>query len=236
MRGAPLNLDHLRVLQLGLHLHRPAGLDHYRPTPRKIWPWLLGAAVALAVVGIATHRLRTPDPRRRMRALMEADAHDSFRRWVQSVFLVITRDCDYAYLGRAEGRAMLQDWWDIHGPRTHAQTLRSLAEASRPDNAWDLVRYILVARMGVAAGYMSSDESWEAIRPIASRLQRAYSDWRPMAQAYLLARRQWRGLALDGSEDDEEMRIIVDNIAQLHDSRWRALPFRADLELEHGRG
>ena len=211
-----------------------AVLFRRRAPTRSTWPWLMGAAVAV-LVGYAIVRLRTPDRQRHMRGRMDDDASDPFKRWVQSVFLVVTGDCDYAHLERAEGRAMLRDWWEIHGPNTFAETLRSLANAGRPDNAWDLVRFIVLARMGVSAGYFGDDESWQAILPAASRLQHAYADWRPMAQAYLAARRQWRGLALDGSEDDDEMAGIVDNIARLHGSRWRALPFRADLELGHGR-
>lgn len=243
MHRMPIDLDTLRDRGLGpvldAHRSRRAAaslLVRRRPLPRSTWPWLVGAAVAVVLVGIALHRLRTPDPQRHMRALMDGDASDPFKRWVQSVFLIVTGDCDYAYLGRAEGRAMLQEWWQIHGARTHADTLRALADPGRPDNAWDLVRFMVLARMGVAAGYIGDDESWHAIRPIASRLQHAYGDWRPMAQAYLAARRQWRGFALDGSEDDDEMEKIVDNISRLHDSRWRALPFRVDLELDHGRG
>lgn len=204
--------------------------------PRSLWPWVMGAAVAAVVVGIAVHRLRTPDPRRRQLSLMESDAQDPYKRWVQSVFLIVTGDCDYAHLGRAEARGMLRDWWEIHGPRAHADTMGSLARANRPDNAWDLVRFIVLARLGVAADYVDDEESWDMIRPVAHRLQHAYGNWRPMAQAYLAARRQWRGLALDGSEDDEEMTRIAANIDRLHDSRWQSLPFRTDLELDHGRG
>jgi hypothetical protein len=204
--------------------------------PRSLWPWFVGAAVAAVLVGIAIHRFRTPDTRRRRLALMEHDAIDPYKRWVQSVFLIVSGDCDYAHLGRAEGRAMLRDWWEIHGPRTLDDIMGKLAAADRPDNAWDLVRFIVLARLGVAAEYLDDAESWDVIRPIASRLQAAYPSWRSMAQAYLAARRQWRGFALDGSEDDDEMDVIVSNVAQLHDSRWQSIPFRTDLELDHGRG
>jgi hypothetical protein len=235
----PTDLHHLLDRRRGLifdpHLSTRA-LAPLSRKPRSLWPWAMGVALGAVLVGIAIHRLRAPDTRRRRLALMESDASDPYKRWVQSVFLIVSGDCDYAHLDRGEGRSLLRDWWEIHGPRTHVETMRTLADAGRPDNAWDLVRFVVLARLGVAADYMSDEESWELIRPIAHRLQHAYANWRPMAQAYLAARRQWRGLPLDGSEDDEEMEVIVANIARLHDSRWQSLPFRTDLELDHGRG
>jgi hypothetical protein len=236
MYGMLTDFPELRVKQLEPRLpSRMLAPLAARPS-RSIWPWLLGAAVTAVLVGVAVHRMRRPDPRRRRLSSMESDASDPYKNWVQSVFLIVTGDCDYAHLDRGEARALLQEWWEIHGPRTHAETMRALADADRPDNAWDLVRYIVLARLGVAAQYMSDEESWEAIRPIAHRLQHAYSNWRPMAQAYVAARRQWRGLALDGSEDDEQMQNIISNIGRLADTRWQSLAFRSDLELDHGRG
>lgn len=195
-------------------------------------PWSRAAVVllALAVVFGVLRRFRAPDPRRLMRERLEEDAAHPLKRWVQSVFLLITRDCDYAYLRRSEARQMLDDWWDIRGEIEFRRTLDGLRSTDRPDNAWDLVRYILVARLGVGAGYWTDPESWDALRPIARRLQRAYPGWSAMAQAYVHARRQWRGLALDGSEDDEMMHWILENAARLRDERWRVIPFDADLD------
>ena len=162
-------------------------------------------------------------------ALRRDSAADPMRSWVQAAFMLVTRDCDYAYLGEAEARKMLRDWWDVHGPREHRAALAKLENSGRPDNAWDLVRFILVARMGVGAGYLDADESWERIRPIASRLQRSYSGWNELGQSYVQARRQWRRFPLDGSEDDDEMRRIVDNIAGLRHGLWTRIDYATPL-------
>jgi hypothetical protein len=129
----------------------------------------------------------------------------------------------------------LRDWWDVHGPTDHAKALRELATADRPDNAWDLVRFMVVSRLGVGADYLTPDESWHCIRPVACRLQAAYSGWKSMAQAYLLARRQWRGFVLDGSEDDDDMRRIIDNIVVLGDNLWMQVEFDLDLSTTEER-
>lgn len=193
------------------------------------WPIVVGTLVTATAVGIGIHRLRSPDPDRLLRERMAADARDPYKRWVQAAFMMVTGECDYGYLPRAEARRMLETWWDVHGPGDHARVLAELASSGRPDNAWDLVRFILVTRMGVGAGWIDDEESWERIRPICIRLQQAYTSWRAMAQAYLQARRQWRELALDGSEDDDEMRRIRDNISRLDDTVWQNVEFRMPL-------
>jgi len=195
---------------------------------------VLGVVLAVLVLLWVIGRLRAPDPDRVMRERLEADARDPFKRWVQSAFLIVTGNCDYGHLDRGEAIRILTRWWEVHGPVEHRRTLDSLADPGRPDNAWDLVRFVLVARLGVAAGYLDDARSWAEIRPIAARLQRAYPDWSAMAQAYVLARRQARGLAADGTEDDGAMAAIRDNIAHLHDSRWRELSFRTELGDANG--
>jgi hypothetical protein len=194
-------------------------------------PWMIVLLATLGVLAVvwAIARLRAPDPERVMRERLESDARDPFKRWVQSVFLIVTGNCDYAHLPRGEALRILMRWWEIHGPVEHGRALQSLAESGRPDNAWDLVRFVLVARLGVAVGWIDDARSWQEIGPIARRLQRAYPDWSAMAQGYVLARRQERGLAPDGTEDDGAMDAIRDNIAHLRDGRWRELPFTSEL-------
>ena len=195
-----------------------------------LWRWVLFGIGVVLLLALLLHRLGVPNGRRLMRHRMEEDATDPYKRWVQSVFMMVTGPCDYAYLGEGEVRRMLRHWWSVHGPHEHADALRQLAHNGRPDNAWDLVRFILVARMGVGAGYWRDEECWEAIRPIARRLVRTYRSWSEMAQAYVQARRQWRRLPLDGSLDDPEMRAIVENIADLRHDRWEHDPFRPGPE------
>ncbi len=190
---------------------------------------LLAIAVLLALLWLR-RRLARVDPHELMTQRLHRDGEDLYKRWVQNAFLVVTGNCDFAHLPRAEAIRMLSAWWEVHGPAEHARNLAGLADAGRPDNAWDLLRFMLLARIGVAAGYLDDLSAWAHIRPIALRLQRAYPDWPSMAQAYLLARRQARGLAADGTEDDPSTQAIRDNIAHLHGTRWREMPYRLRLE------
>jgi hypothetical protein len=202
------------------------------------WPLVLAASLG-AATGVWLWARRRPAPDVRLRA----DAAVPYRCWVQNVFLLVTGDCDYAHLPGAEARRMLAHWWDVYGPLELHRTLQGLrrghgdgheAAASEPagrDHAWPLVRYILVSRLGVAAGMLADDVSWAEILPVARRLQAAYPGWRAMAQAYVQARRQWRELPLDGSGDDDGMKNILDNLARLDDTRWKELDYTAELQL-----
>jgi hypothetical protein len=193
------------------------------------WQWLLiGAAILLLLTWFTSRRRRGPRQRKETRA--ELDARDPLRRWCHAGACLVSRDCDYGHLPRGDARRMLQRWWHVHGPRELHQVLRSLGNSPNPDNAWELLRFILVARLGAAAEMIDDDDSWSMIAPIATRLQDAYLDWSAMAQAYVRARRQWQELALDGSQDDDTMRWISENLQSLRAGTWTQVPW--DLELE----
>ena len=188
------------------------------------WPWIL-AGVALVVTFGLLLRRRNPAP-----TLAETDARDPLRRWCQTAMRLVTRDCDYGHLPRGEARRILQRWWNVHGVKELHTTLRDLGGSPNPDNAWELLRFIIVARLGAAAEMIQDDDAWTMIAPIAARLQDAYDNWTGMAQAYVTARRQWQGVALDGSEDDHTMRWITDNLQSLRAGSWTEVPWDLDLE------
>lgn len=190
------------------------------------WYWVLAAAVAVALLARLSRRRRPTTEASRA----EVDARHPVRRWCRAAVELVSRDCDYGHLPRGEARRMLQRWWHVHGQRDLHHTLRELGDSPNPDNAWELLRFILVARLGSAAEMIEDDDAWSMIEPIAQRLQDAYDDWDAMAQAYITARRQWQGIALDGSQDDDTMRWITDNHQSLRAGTWTQLDWHLDLE------
>lgn len=190
------------------------------------WPWVLAATVALLVVAWMWRR----HSRRAQPSPEQSDAHDPIRRWCQAAMKLVTRDRDYGHLDRGEARRMLQRWWHVHGTRELHDTLADLGSSPNPDNAWELVRFMIVARLGAAAEMIEDDVAWTMVAPIAARLQEAYDGWIAMGHAYVTARRQWQGVALDGSEDDDTMTWITDNLQSLRAGAWTEIPW--DLELE----
>ncbi len=198
------------------------------------WGVLLLVAAALGFVGWRWGRARRTH---RMHGLERTErdqrhARDPLRRWCDAACRLVTRNDDYGHLGRGEARRMLQRWWHVHGARELHDTLHQLGDSPNPDNAWELLRFMLVARLGAAAQMFDDDESWDAIRPVARRLQHAYEGWTAMAQAYVTARRQWQDMPLDGSGDDDMMQWITENLQMLRAGTWSELPWDLELDTE----
>jgi len=57
--------------------------------------------------------------------------------------------------------------------------------------AWDYGRYISLCRWGYVSGYISEQEAWEHIMPVARFLQASYSSWDEYADDYLRGREFW---------------------------------------------
>jgi hypothetical protein len=195
---------------------------------RRILRWSGIGLVVTLVLSWVLGRRRAKHARRRF----EADAADPFRRWVQAVFGIVSGEADHADLGPSPARAILARWWHVHGPRELDAVLEELADRSVPDHAWNLVRHIVVTRLGVGAGWLDRDDAWDAVRPTVRRLQRAYDGWPALAHAYVVARRTAQGLAADGSEDDDGMRAILTHISRLRDGPWSRVAFHHRFETQ----
>lgn len=191
---------------------------------------LVGLAGALLVlVGATVGAIRGYVRASRRARRFAADRRIPLRRWCQAACMLVTRDCDFGHLSRGTARRMLQRWWHVHGERELEDALEALLTPVHEDHAWELLRYMLLARLGAAAGMIDPDISWARVRPVARRLQRAYDSWGEMGRAYVRARRRWRQLAPDGTEDDEMMIWVTDNLRMLEAGTWAELPFALDL-------
>jgi len=64
--------------------------------------------------------------------------------------------------------------------------------------AWDYGRTTIIARYGVAAGYLEEDEAWEYLKTAADRAASTYNDWREYTAAHILG----RAIAFGNPSDD----------------------------------
>ena len=53
---------------------------------------------------------------------------------------------------------------------------------------FDLCRYVAVCRWGCLCGYLTEDEAWDKIMPVAAKLQATFSSWKELGQNYLIGR------------------------------------------------
>jgi hypothetical protein len=56
---------------------------------------------------------------------------------------------------------------------------------------WDYCRYVSLCRWGYQCGYITEDEAWDLIMPVAKKLQATFSSWEELGANYLLGREFW---------------------------------------------
>lgn len=160
---------------------------------------------------------------------MERDWDDPLRRWTRCVFSIVTRNYDYAYRP-AWTRSVVEDSWGFEERSELYATLEELDDDR--DQAWNLVRYCLVARMGVGCGLIDNDVSWGLIRPVANRLQANYDSFADIAESYVEGRRAWRKQAADDAEDvnaEDEFQEIDRTVQILKRELWPRVRYDEDL-------
>ena len=92
---------------------------------------------------------------------------------------------------------------------------------------WDYARYVSLCRWGYLVGYLSEEEAWARIMPVARRLQRAFTSWRELGENYLIGRQFW-----SLSETRESGRLTEEAYRKLLEdpkSPWTRLPWDTSL-------
>lgn len=95
---------------------------------------------------------------------------------------------------------------------------------------WDFSRYVSLCRWGFRAGYLTEEEAWRKIMPVARMLQATFDSWEELAYNYRLGRIFW-------SSNREETDIIkaLDHLRKAYYSPWAGLPWKANLLPEQQR-
>ncbi len=56
---------------------------------------------------------------------------------------------------------------------------------------WDYARYINLCRMAYVVGYITEEEAWQMIMPIAEMLQKTFDSWEDLGKNYIIGRKFW---------------------------------------------
>lgn len=56
---------------------------------------------------------------------------------------------------------------------------------------WDYARYVSLCGWGYVIGYITEDEAWEMIMPVARMLQATFDSWEDLGWNYVVGRRFW---------------------------------------------
>ena len=115
-----------------------------------------------------------------------------------------------------------------NGPRVHVVSVYCLHPVGKalPISAWDFGRYISVCRMGYMAGWLTEDEAWARIMPVARMLQASFSSWSDYAFDYVMGREFWQPEQLGMMYD---VREVVRQLQRPDGGLWSAVPFGSPL-------
>lgn len=93
--------------------------------------------------------------------------------------------------------------------------------------AWDLCRYINNCRAGYTAKYLSEQEAWELIMPVAKQLQETYMSFEELSENYILGWSFWQG----GKLPDKSERIaeVAQWLVTDTKSPWKQLSWDTPL-------
>ncbi|HEV2687619.1 MAG TPA: DUF1266 domain-containing protein, partial [Bryobacteraceae bacterium] len=79
--------------------------------------------------------------------------------------------------GIARDQRILIDYWRVRSRADLLDQVESLRQGrkSKLTAGWDYPRAIMLARWGYTVGYLTEDEAWSFIWPLAQRLQQTFS-------------------------------------------------------------
>lgn len=95
---------------------------------------------------------------------------------------------------------------------------------------WDYGRYICLCRWGYMAGYVSEEEAWKRIMPVARELQRKFDSWEDLGRNYLIGRQFWshKNTLRSGYLFEDSYQRLID----MPSSPWNKYVWDMDLQDE----
>lgn len=93
---------------------------------------------------------------------------------------------------------------------------------------WDYVRFLSLCRWGYYCRYITDDEAWDLMMPVAGLIQRTFVSWEDLGANYLIGRQFWslEQTVKGGKKYEEANRRLLDDPS----SPWNQIPWGASLE------
>lgn len=157
----------------------------------------------------------------------KSSGRSPLERWARGAYGLLTGGQDFGELGEQEARGLLESPWGVENAAQLRATIERLEDGDSDELAWDLIRVILLARLGAAAGYLEPATSWEAVRRVGARLQAGYPDWEELGRAYARGRSAW--LSGRGIEEPSDHALVDRNMDVLSRRIWPRVEYRVPL-------
>ena len=97
---------------------------------------------------------------------------------------------------------------------------------------WDYCRYIMLCRCGYQVGFLSEDEAWGRIMPMARAIQAAFPSWSELGEDYLVGREFWS--IAETKKSGQYFRELEAWLVREPGSPWNQLAWRMDLGASAG--
>ena len=97
---------------------------------------------------------------------------------------------------------------------------------------WDYERYVTLCGWGARAGYLTEDEAWSRIMPVARKLQQTFSSWDDLGQNYLIGRKFWSLARTEKS--GAQYTEAVQWLETAPESPWKKYPWNLNLDAKPG--
>jgi hypothetical protein len=93
--------------------------------------------------------------------------------------------------------------------------------------AWDYSRYISLCGWGYIAGYLTENEAWGLIMPVAQFLQNTFDSWEDIGLNYVVGRQFWslEQTQKRGILTEQSYRFLLTDFS----SPWQSIPWSLDL-------
>ena len=113
----------------------------------------------------------------------------------------------------------------LHSVRLVSKNHRALGSKSLL--GWDYVRYAYLCRCGFHVGYITKDEAWALLVPVARKMQKTFDSWQELGENYRLGRAFWS--AEKARTQDHMIRDILERLRTDPESPWIKLPWELNL-------
>lgn len=151
--------------------------------------------------------------------LMDEGHRDDFQRW--GAYLKTLNNEQY--------QKVLQEYEGDNGKLQEIRIARAYYEklGSKGILGWDMSRYICLCRWGYLVGYISEEEAWQKIMPVARGLQKAFDSWEDLGRNYLIGRKFWSYKHTKDRKDALE--DAYQRLVDMKSSPWNLYPWDMDL-------
>lgn len=148
-------------------------------------------------------------------------------QWAHAAYSLWTGSEDSGQWERSRGVQSLKDWYGVEDTAAFWKLIKGLETGQTGNPAWDQVRALDLLRIGVAAGLITDDACWEAVRRIATSLRSKYDSWEALATAFEAGMLAWHDSR--GVTDEQQRGRVQRNLGTLRMYTWKTIDWTASI-------